>query len=163
MDRQRIGNGLRRLRRMLDLEQKEVAGRLGMSQGAYSHWESGRTELRVSDLVRLSYALRVPLGTLMRFLDIPIEDRVLTAGQWEDSGRPEPTAASTPPPGGWRSRGPIPARESADTSIDPSTDTSRAAGDNEPPTPRRGAVPPGYTDARAPEPVLVGARRDGAA
>lgn len=91
MDKQGVGSGLRRLRRMLDLDQKDVAGRLGITPQAYSHWENGRTELRVSDLVRLSYSLRVPLGTLMRFLDIPIEDRVLTAGQWEDNGRPEPT------------------------------------------------------------------------
>jgi transcriptional regulator with XRE-family HTH domain len=75
---------------MLDLDQREVGARLGITPQAYSHWENGRTELRVSDLVRLSYALGVPLGTLMRFLDLPIEDRVLTQGQWEDSGRPEP-------------------------------------------------------------------------
>lgn len=93
-----MGNGLRRLRRMLDLEQKDVASRLEMTPQAYSHWENGRTELRVSDLVRLSYlGLRVPLGTLMRFMELPIEDRVLSPGQWVDSGAPAPAPSGTIP------------------------------------------------------------------
>lgn len=120
MDKQRIGTGLRRLRRMLDLEQKEVADRLGITPAAYSHWENGRTELRVSDLVRLSYCLRVPLGTLMRFLDMPIEDRVLTAGQWEDGGRPEPQ----PPSGGWHPRRDPARRDGGDRSPVARNDTS---------------------------------------
>jgi transcriptional regulator with XRE-family HTH domain len=142
MDKQRMGSGLRRLRRMLDLDQREVGARLGITPQAYSHWENGRTELRASDLIRLSYALGVPLGTLMRFLDMPIEDRVLTQGQWEDSGRPAPT----PPSGGWRPRGPIPAQP-ADTSRPARPDTFRPADPIAPPTTKDGTVTPGYRAA----------------
>jgi len=137
-----MGSGLRRLRRMLDLDQREVGARLGITPQAYSHWENGRTELRASDLIRLSYALGVPLGTLMRFLDMPIEDRVLTQGQWEDSGRPAPT----PPPSGWRLRAPVHAQSATTSGRTPGTTFGRDAA-TDPPDHDRGAIPPGYRAA----------------
>lgn len=97
MDKRVIARNLKRWRQMQGISQQDVAGRLGVTPAAYSHWENGRTELRVADLVRIAFALAMPLGTLMRALELPIEDRVLSPGQWLDAGRPGPQPLGNPP------------------------------------------------------------------
>jgi transcriptional regulator with XRE-family HTH domain len=90
VDKSVMARNLKRWRQWRGLTQQEMAARLEMEPGAYGHWEGGRVELRARDLVRIAFALKMPLGTLMQALEFPIEDRVLSPGQWVDIGAPTP-------------------------------------------------------------------------
>ena len=87
MDRERAGAALRQLRILLGLSQQEVALALGVTQGALSQWELGRTELRISDVQRLAQIFEIPLATLLRELGYQIDAEVITIGQWLDQHR----------------------------------------------------------------------------
>lgn len=88
MDTGQTGAAIRQIRILRGLTQEEVAEQLGIGGTAYSHWETGRTELRLRDFVRLSLALRIPLGTLLLAVGAPLESSALPVGQWLDSGAP---------------------------------------------------------------------------
>lgn len=92
-----MARNLKRWRQWRGLTQQEMAARLEMEPGAYGHWEAGRVELRARDLVRIAFALEMPLGTLLQALEFPVEDRVLSPGQWIDSGAPAPARTAPIP------------------------------------------------------------------
>lgn len=65
-----IGSRLRAVRDSLNLTQKDVAGRLGMSDGGYSSVERGHARMFVSDIPRFAKALGVESAYLARRLGL---------------------------------------------------------------------------------------------
>lgn len=103
-EREQRGEALRRLRQLAGLQQQEVAALLGITPGALSQWESGRTELRVTDVQKLAQAFEMPLATLLSELGFSVGEP-LTVGTWYDRrnaryNRAHDTHENTAPEGG---------------------------------------------------------------
>lgn len=71
--RKAFGDHLRVLRAQANLTQEQVAERLGITPGAYQHYEGGRSEPRFLDAPKLAAALGVGEERLFA----PFSDRVL--------------------------------------------------------------------------------------
>ena len=65
MDQQKIGQLIRRLRQELNLTQKQIADKMGISDKAVSKWERGHGMPDISFLSELSELLNVDLDALM--------------------------------------------------------------------------------------------------
>lgn len=154
MDYEAMGRRLARLRAARGLKQETMAKRLRMTRNNYQNYETGRTRIPLGQFPAIATALEMSTLAVAEYLGLvqpgeqSFDDFVRSEGprlflltEHEDGRHPL---------GDWRSRGPIPAPESGDTSTDAGGDTSRAAEDNAPPTPRRGAVPPGSRYPRCP-------------
>lgn len=144
-----MGRRIARLRKQRGLTQGGMASRLGMTRQGYQNYEMGRTKIPIVELPAIAAALRMSRLALMEYLGLvgageqTLDDFIRTEAPHLfllADLEPHTPGGGT---GGWRSRGPIPAPESGDTSADAGGDTSPRDGDNGPPTPRRGAVPPG--------------------
>lgn len=75
------GTVIRKFRESKRLTQEYVAGRMGISQNAYSKIENNITQLTVNHLKKLSDILEVPMSDLMKDefeLHRPISNNVLT-------------------------------------------------------------------------------------
>lgn len=55
---------LKTLRKEKKLTQKELAEQIGISQKSYSHWESGKNEPSLENLIKLADLLEVSLDWL---------------------------------------------------------------------------------------------------
>lgn len=55
---------LKTLRKEKKLTQKELAEQIGISQKSYSHWESGKNEPSLENLIKLADLLEVSLDRL---------------------------------------------------------------------------------------------------
>lgn len=60
-----LGANLRELRKRSELTQEELAARAGLQPGEISRIEHGKRDPRVSTLLRLAKALKVPPGRLL--------------------------------------------------------------------------------------------------
>ena len=69
-----MGQRLRELRRERGVRQRDVAERLGITVGAYAHYETGRSRISSLDLRRLAASLGAPLPLLLRRLGIMEEE-----------------------------------------------------------------------------------------
>jgi transcriptional regulator with XRE-family HTH domain len=132
-DRRLAGVMLRATREMAGVSRDVMAEECGVSPGTISNWESGRSIPARAHLKVWSELCAVPLADLYRI--IGLSDAPISLPHY------------------WRSRGPIPAPESADTSMDAGGDTSRADGDNAPPTGHQGTRAPGSRYPRSPSVV----------
>lgn len=141
VDKRWVGAILRLTREYRGISREAMAKACGVTPGTVSHWETGRVLLNAAQLATWARLCGVDLDLLAR-----------EAGLQDTAADPPPVTTLR---GFWRSRGRI---QSGDTSASAGGDTPRAAEDNEPPTPRRGAVPPGSRYPRSPEPALVGAQ-----
>lgn len=56
---------LKTLRVSVGKTQKELANRLGVSQGALSMWETGISSPKITDLPKIAEALQVPVETVL--------------------------------------------------------------------------------------------------
>lgn len=74
----RIGEHLRSLRERQRLSQEVVAQHLGLTTGAYQHYESGRSLPGMADVPRLGAALGVPPCDLFPLDVIPPEVRPMS-------------------------------------------------------------------------------------
>jgi transcriptional regulator with XRE-family HTH domain len=63
--RPEFGQRLHQLREAAGLSQQQLAGELGMSQRAYSHWERRPVALRPDQLQSLALALNLPVEALL--------------------------------------------------------------------------------------------------
>lgn len=61
---------IRFYRRLRDVEQKELAKLLGVSNSMISRYEQGKAEINARDLLKISNFLRVPIEKF--FLPIPV-------------------------------------------------------------------------------------------
>lgn len=55
---------LKRLRKEKKLTQKELAEQIGISQKSYSHWETGKNEPSLENLIKLVDLLEVSIDWL---------------------------------------------------------------------------------------------------
>ena len=60
----RIGNGLRAAREARGMKQEQLASLLGVTDGAVSHWETGRTVPGAPARRLISFVLNVPLDVI---------------------------------------------------------------------------------------------------
>ena len=65
----RIGLAIRRYRKALGMEQKQLSALLGYSKNAVTNWEAGRTRPDISVLPRLCRILRMPVQELLGMTD----------------------------------------------------------------------------------------------
>ena len=56
---------LKTLRVSVGKTQKELANRLGVSQGALSMWETGISSPKITELPKIAEALQVPVETVL--------------------------------------------------------------------------------------------------
>jgi DNA-binding transcriptional regulator YiaG len=60
-----IGPAIQRARELVDVSAEELAGRLKVSTGSVCSWESGRSCPSVANLLRVAWALGVPMSRLV--------------------------------------------------------------------------------------------------
>ena len=75
-----IGNRIRKYREELGISQKELAERIGVSNGRVSNWEQGLNRPDADMLAKLCYALQVSPGSL---LGIKLSTDELTDIEWK--------------------------------------------------------------------------------
>ena len=63
IERRFIGANIKARRKLLGMEQKEVAAYLDMPENTYSQWESGRNTMPVSAVRGLAKCLKCPVST----------------------------------------------------------------------------------------------------
>lgn len=64
-----LGGMLRRRRRWLDITQKELCGRLGITQSAYCTWEKGQSVPTLIPFLAAIRALNIDIADVYRVLD----------------------------------------------------------------------------------------------
>lgn len=80
-----LGGKLSHLREELDLTQKDVGERMGLTDAGYGHYETGRARIILSDVPRFAFALGVSVLDLLIRLemlgaaDVPADDDTLRA------------------------------------------------------------------------------------
>lgn len=90
-----IAANLRRLRKLKNLTQKEIALSVGVPQGQYSRIENAKVEPTLSTLDKLAEALDVPLAELVRQdggaleteLNLPLLEKVRLLDELETEER----------------------------------------------------------------------------
>lgn len=65
MDQKKIGAFIARRRKELDMTQKELAEKLGITDRAVSKWETGRSMPNLSLLQPLSHVLKIDVNDLL--------------------------------------------------------------------------------------------------
>ncbi len=95
-----VGLRLRSLREERGKTQREVGEKLGLTEAGYRYYESGRTQIRVTDLPSLAEAMGVSVGYLTERLGItppdqddPTADDVLARVERSSELQPEIKAA----------------------------------------------------------------------
>lgn len=68
-----VGDMIRKYRKAKGYSQEQLARKLGITQGAVSQWESGKTMPEGAYVQALSVALDVPVGVL--FEDQPLQEK----------------------------------------------------------------------------------------
>ena len=59
-----LGENLKKIRQEHKLTQVELANMLGISQKSYSHWETGKNEASLENLIKLADLLEVSIDWL---------------------------------------------------------------------------------------------------
>jgi transcriptional regulator with XRE-family HTH domain len=149
----RVGSGLRLLRENRGRSQKWMAEQIGITEGAYSRWESGQTQVRLADLPALHRILDVDYGTLLEAVGMapardyqPVAEFIVERQLQRLSALDDDPAVAARRRGAWRSRGRV-AR--ADTSVAATATTFGRDAATEPPDRGREAIPPGSRAPRA--------------
>lgn len=70
------GKVLRELREAAGLDQLPMADLLGVSRPTISQWESGKSELRLTDVHSIALVLEIPFGLLLERLGYPMDQPV---------------------------------------------------------------------------------------
>lgn len=75
----KIGQRIRKVRLEQGVKQKDLARKIGISQGALTNFELGRRKISLEWLLKISRALELPIGYFMGAIEPPSEDGSLGA------------------------------------------------------------------------------------
>lgn len=70
----KIGQRIRKVRLEQGIKQKDLARRIGISQGALTNFELGRRKISLEWLLKISRALDVPVGYFVGAVEPPLEE-----------------------------------------------------------------------------------------
>jgi transcriptional regulator with XRE-family HTH domain len=70
----KIGQRIRKVRLEQGIKQKDLARRIGISQGALTNFELGRRKISLEWMLKIARALEVPVGYFMGAVETPMED-----------------------------------------------------------------------------------------
>lgn len=73
----KIGQRIRKVRLEQGIKQKDLARRIGISQGALTNFELGRRKISLEWLVKIARALEVPVSYFVGAVEPPAEEDVL--------------------------------------------------------------------------------------
>ena len=73
----KIGQRIRKVRLEHGIKQKDLARKIGISQGALTNFELGRRKISLEWLLKISRALEVPVGYFMGAVEPPADDDAL--------------------------------------------------------------------------------------
>lgn len=73
----KIGQRIRKVRLEQGIKQKDLARRIGISQGALTNFELGRRKISLEWLLRIARALEVPVGYFMSAVESPMQEESL--------------------------------------------------------------------------------------
>jgi transcriptional regulator with XRE-family HTH domain len=73
----KIGQRIRKVRLEQGIKQKDLARRIGISQGALTNFELGRRKISLEWLLKISRALEVPMGYFMGAVEAQVEENDL--------------------------------------------------------------------------------------
>ncbi len=73
----KIGQRIRKVRLEHGIKQKDLARKIGISQGALTNFELGRRKISLEWLLKISRALEVPVGYFMGAVEPPADDGTL--------------------------------------------------------------------------------------
>lgn len=73
----KIGQRIRKVRLEQGIKQKDLARRIGISQGALTNFELGRRKISLEWLLKIARALEVPVGYFMGAVEPPSDDGAL--------------------------------------------------------------------------------------
>ena len=69
----KIGQRIRKVRLEHGVKQKDLARRIGISQGAWTNFELGRRKISLEWLLKISRALDVPVGYFVGAVEPPVD------------------------------------------------------------------------------------------
>jgi transcriptional regulator with XRE-family HTH domain len=70
----KIGQRIRKVRLEQGIKQKDLARRIGISQGALTNFELGRRKISLEWMLKIARALEVPVGYFMSAVETPMEE-----------------------------------------------------------------------------------------
>ena len=73
----KIGQRIRKVRLEHGIKQKDLARKIGISQGALTNFELGRRKISLEWLLKISRALEVPVGYFMGAVEPPTDESTL--------------------------------------------------------------------------------------
>lgn len=73
----KIGQRIRKVRLEHGIKQKDLARKIGISQGALTNFELGRRKISLEWLLKISRALEVPVGYFMGAVEPPSDEGTL--------------------------------------------------------------------------------------
>jgi transcriptional regulator with XRE-family HTH domain len=73
----KIGQRIRQVRLDQGIKQKDLARRIGISQGALTNFELGRRKISLEWLLKIARALEVPVGYFVSAVEAPVEESSL--------------------------------------------------------------------------------------
>ena len=73
----KIGQRIRKVRLEHGIKQKDLARKIGISQGALTNFELGRRKISLEWLLKIARALEVPVGYFMSAVEPPADDDTL--------------------------------------------------------------------------------------
>jgi transcriptional regulator with XRE-family HTH domain len=73
----KIGLRIRRTRLSQNIKQKDLARKIGISQGALTNFELGRRKISLEWLVKVARALETPIGTFLVDLEPQVDAKAL--------------------------------------------------------------------------------------
>jgi len=69
----KIGQRIRKVRLEQGIKQKDLARRIGISQGALTNFELGRRKISLEWMLKIARALEVPVGYFVSAVETPME------------------------------------------------------------------------------------------
>jgi transcriptional regulator with XRE-family HTH domain len=73
----KIGQRIRKVRLEHGIKQKDLARKIGISQGALTNFELGRRKISLEWLLKIARALEVPVGYFVGAVEPPTDDDTL--------------------------------------------------------------------------------------
>lgn len=70
----KIGQRIRNVRLEQGIKQKDLARRIGISQGALTNFELGRRKISLEWMLKIAKALEVPVGYFVSAVEAPMEE-----------------------------------------------------------------------------------------
>lgn len=74
----KVGLRIRKVRTALNIKQKDLARKIGISQGALTNFELGRRKISLEWLVKIARALETPIGYFLVDIEPQVDDRLLS-------------------------------------------------------------------------------------